>query len=60
MGGEGRRERPRHQNRVNAERRDKLAREIARNQGADVVIYDKKGKFCRVDSYGNDPFPPLA
>jgi Uncharacterized protein conserved in bacteria (DUF2188) len=33
-----------------------VARKIARNQGADVVIHRRDGKI--LDSYGNDPFPP--
>ena len=36
----------------------KIAREIARNQGADVVIHGRDGK-TRYDTYGTDPFPPL-
>jgi hypothetical protein len=33
-----------------------VARQIARNQGVDVVIHGGDGKIT--DSYGNDPFPP--
>ena len=35
-----------------------VARKIARNQGADVVIHGRDGKIRDKDSYGNDPFPP--
>jgi uncharacterized protein YdaT len=35
-----------------------LARRIARNQGADVVIHGYDGRIRDKDSYGNDPFPP--
>jgi uncharacterized protein YdaT len=35
-----------------------VARRIARNQGADVVIHSRDGKIRDKDSYGNDPFPP--
>ena len=35
-----------------------IAREIARNQGSDVVIHGRDGKIRDVDSYGHDPFPP--
>lgn len=34
------------------------AREIARNQGGEVVIHGRDGKIRDKDSYGNDPFPP--
>lgn len=33
-------------------------RDIARNQGVELVIHDKAGQINRRDSYGNDPFPP--
>ena len=36
-----------------------VARRIARNQGADVVIHGRNGELPRKDSYGIDPFPPL-
>jgi len=35
-----------------------VARRIARNQGADVVIHELNGESCEMDSYGNDLFPP--
>ena len=35
-----------------------VARRIARNQGADVVIHGRDGRSRDKDSYGNDPFPP--
>ena len=36
----------------------RVAREIARNQGSDVVIHGRDGRIQDLDSYGNDPFPP--
>lgn len=36
----------------------KIAREIARRQGSDVVIHGRDGTIQDRDSYGNDPFPP--
>ena len=35
-----------------------VARQIARNQGSDVVIHGRDGKIRDKDSYGNDPFLP--
>lgn len=34
------------------------AREIARNQGSEVVIHRRDGTIRDSDSYGNDPNPP--
>lgn len=34
------------------------ARDIARNQRADVVVHDRQGRIRDRDSYGNDPNPP--
>ncbi len=34
------------------------ARDIARNQGGEVVIHGRDGKIRDKDSYGNDPMPP--
>ena len=34
------------------------ARDIARNQRAEVVIHDRQGRIRDRDSYGNDPNPP--
>lgn len=34
------------------------AREIAQNQGSEVVIHGTDGKIREKNSYGNDPFPP--
>jgi uncharacterized protein YdaT len=34
------------------------AREIARNEQAEVVIHGRDGKIRDSDSYGHDPFPP--
>jgi hypothetical protein len=36
----------------------KIARQIARNQGVDVVIHGRNGRLPDKDSYGTDPFPP--
>lgn len=35
-----------------------IAREIARNQGSELVIHGKDGRIREKDSHGNDPFPP--
>ena len=34
------------------------ARDIAKNQGSELVIHGKDGKIQSKDSHGNDPFPP--
>ncbi len=34
------------------------AREIARNQKAELIVHGLDGKIRHRDSYGNDPFPP--
>lgn len=34
------------------------AREIARNQGTELLIYGRNGQIRERDSYGNDDFPP--
>ena len=36
----------------------KRAREIAINQGSEVVIHSQDGKIRDKNSYCNDPFPP--
>lgn len=35
-----------------------IAREIARNQGSELVIHGSDGKIQSKDSHGHDPFPP--
>lgn len=45
----------RHPTQGDAER---AAREIARNQGSEVVIHRPDGRIRDRNSYGNDPFPP--
>lgn len=35
-----------------------IAREIAKNQGSEVIIHGRDGKIREKNSYGNDPFPP--
>ncbi|MBI5450138.1 MAG: DUF2188 domain-containing protein [Gammaproteobacteria bacterium] len=34
------------------------AREIARNQGSELVIHGKDGQIQQKDSHGHDPHPP--
>jgi hypothetical protein len=34
------------------------AREIATNQGSEVLIHSRDGKIRERNSYGNDPNPP--
>ena len=34
------------------------ARDIARNQGSEVLIHRPDGRIRSKDSYGNDPTPP--
>jgi uncharacterized protein YdaT len=36
----------------------KIAREISKNQGAEMLVHNKDGKIGYRNSYGNDPFPP--
>ncbi len=33
-------------------------REIARNQGTELLIHGRDGRIRDRDSHGNDPFPP--
>jgi hypothetical protein len=33
-------------------------REIARNQGSELVIHGENGRIREKDSHGNDPYPP--
>ena len=35
-----------------------IAKEIAKNKNAEVVIHKKNGQIRDKDSYGNDPCPP--
>ena len=35
-----------------------VAKGIAQNQKAEVVIHGRTGQIRAKDSYGNDPFPP--
>ena len=35
-----------------------IARGIAKNQHAEVLIHGRNGQILAKDSYGNDPFPP--
>jgi len=35
-----------------------IAREIAKNQGSEVTIQGRDGRFRDKHSYGNDPHPP--
>ena len=34
------------------------AREIAQNQGSELVIHNRHGQIRDKDSHGRDPFPP--
>ena len=34
------------------------AREIARNQGSELLIHGRDGQMRSRDSHGGDPFPP--
>lgn len=34
------------------------AREIAKNNGQEVIIHGTDGRIRRKHSYGNDPYPP--
>lgn len=34
------------------------ARDIARNQGTELLIHGLDGRIRERDSHGNDPFPP--
>jgi len=34
------------------------AREVARNQRAELIIHGEDGKIRERDSYGHDPYPP--
>lgn len=34
------------------------ATEIAKNQGSELLIYNKQGMIQKRNSYGNDTFPP--
>jgi hypothetical protein len=36
----------------------KIARDIARNQGSELVIHRTNGQIRDKDSHGNDPYPP--
>ncbi len=34
------------------------ARQIARNQQAELIVHGEDGRIRQKDSYGHDPFPP--
>lgn len=34
------------------------ARDIARNQGSEMLIHGENGRIRERNTYGNDPFPP--
>lgn len=34
------------------------AREIAQNQGTELIVHKKDGQIQSKDSHGKDPFPP--
>lgn len=33
-------------------------KEIAKNQGSELVIHGENGRIRQKDSFGNDPYPP--
>lgn len=35
-----------------------IAREIAQNQGTELIVHGENGRIRYRDSHGNDPFPP--
>lgn len=35
-----------------------IARDVARNQGTEMLIHGENGRIRERNSYGNDPFPP--
>ncbi|MGE4234546.1 MAG: DUF2188 domain-containing protein [Bacteriovoracia bacterium] len=35
-----------------------IGREIAQNQGSELLIHGANGRIRERNSYGNDPFPP--
>ena len=35
-----------------------IARNIAQNQGGEVVIHNRRGQIRDSNSYGHDPYPP--
>lgn len=35
-----------------------IAREIARNEGSELVVHRPNGQIREKDSHGNDPHPP--
>ncbi|MDW7669528.1 DUF2188 domain-containing protein [Anaerotalea alkaliphila] len=37
---------------------ERIARDVSRNQGTELVIHGKDGKIQSKDSHGNDPYPP--
>lgn len=37
---------------------ERIARDISKNQGTELVIHGKDGKIQSKDSHGNDPYPP--
>lgn len=37
---------------------ERIARDISKNQGTELVIHGKDGKIQSKDSHGNDPYSP--
>jgi hypothetical protein len=37
---------------------EKIGREIAKNEGLELIVQRQDGTIQSKDSYGNDPFPP--
>lgn len=36
----------------------KIAKDIAKNQGSELIIHNQQGRIRERNSYGNDPCPP--
>lgn len=35
-----------------------IARDIARNQGSEMLIHNRQGQIRERNTYGDDPYPP--
>lgn len=36
----------------------RIARDIAQNQGSELIVHGENGQIRYRDSHGNDPYPP--
>lgn len=34
------------------------ARQVSRNQGSELIVHNKNGRFAQKDSHGKDNYPP--